>query len=66
MTCKNLLKLLFYINLGIVGLLVGYKIYLNLFALELEALHSIRNAGHDDPGGHGGRAAGGCRALQQN
>ncbi|MCF8026084.1 MAG: glycosyltransferase [Desulfobacteraceae bacterium] len=40
MNRRNLLKLLFYINLCIVGLLIGYKIYLNLFAPEIEALHS--------------------------
>jgi len=40
MNRKNLLKLLFYINLCIVALLIGYKIYLNLFAPDFEALHS--------------------------
>ena len=40
MNRRNLLRLLFYINLCIVGLLIGYKIYLNLFAPEIETLHS--------------------------
>ncbi|MFP4194134.1 MAG: glycosyltransferase [Desulfobacterales bacterium] len=33
------LKLLFYINLLILCLLIGYKVYLNLFAAEFEVLH---------------------------
>lgn len=33
------LKLLFYINLAILCLLIGYKVYLNLFAAEFEVLH---------------------------
>ncbi|MCF8111408.1 MAG: glycosyltransferase [Desulfobacteraceae bacterium] len=36
---KKPLKLLFYINLIILCLLIGYKIYLNLFAAEFEVLH---------------------------
>ena len=39
MNRRNFLKLLFYANLCIVALLIGYKIYLNLFAPEIEALH---------------------------
>lgn len=40
MNRRNLLKLLFYLNLGIVCLLIGYKVYLNLFAPDFGAIHS--------------------------
>src|SRR6056297_4236429 len=40
MSRRNLLKLLFYLNLAIVALLIGYKVYLNLFASDFNAIHS--------------------------
>lgn len=40
MSRRNPLKLLFYINLLVLGLLVGYKAYLNIFAPDFEVLHS--------------------------
>ncbi|MCL7943604.1 glycosyltransferase [Marinobacter sp. ATCH36] len=40
MKSRHPLKLLFYINLSILLLLIGYKGYLNLFAPEFEALHT--------------------------
>jgi glycosyltransferase involved in cell wall biosynthesis len=40
MKSRHPLKALFYINLAIVLLLIGYKGYLNLFAPEFEALHT--------------------------
>ncbi len=38
---RNPLKALFYLNLLIVVLLVGYKAYLNLFAPRFESVHTI-------------------------
>lgn len=40
MSRRNLLKLLFYLNLAIVVLLIGYKVYLNIFAPDFNAIHS--------------------------
>jgi len=37
---RNPLKLLFYLCLAIVVALVGYKVYLNFFKQDFEALHS--------------------------
>ena len=52
---RHPLKVLFYINLAIVVLLVGYKGYLNLFAPEFEALHTEQVARiHDNLSDGGG------------
>lgn len=52
---RHPLKVLFYINLAIVVLLVGYKGYLNLFAPEFEALHTEQVARiHDNLSDEGG------------
>jgi len=40
MTRSNPLKLLFYLCLLIVILLVGYKLYLNFFKQDFEAIHT--------------------------
>ncbi|KPP98718.1 glycosyltransferase [Marinobacter sp. HL-58] len=40
MTRRHPLKVLFYINLAVVVLLIGYKGYLNFFEPEFEALHT--------------------------
>ncbi|MDZ7832631.1 MAG: glycosyltransferase [Desulfobacterales bacterium] len=40
MNRRKLLKLLFYVNLLILCLLVGYKVYLNLFDTDFNAIHS--------------------------
>lgn len=55
MTRRHPLKILFYINLAIVMLLVGYKGYLNYFEPDYEALHTEQvdriHENLSDPGG---------------
>lgn len=55
MTRRHPLKALFYINLAIVVLLVGYKGYLNYFEPDYEALHTEQvdriHENLSDPGG---------------
>src|SRR6056297_3193713 len=40
MTRPNSLKILFYANLAIVLLLVGYKVYLNFYQPDFQVLHT--------------------------
>ncbi len=55
MTRRHPLKILFYINLAIVVLLVGYKGYLNYFEPDFEALHTEQVARiHDNLSDSGG------------
>lgn len=42
MTFRNPLKWLFYICLAIVGLLVAYKTYLNLFMEDFQGVHTLQ------------------------